>query len=156
MSSDTTTTEKKGGVARVLDVIERAGDKVPHPAIIFLAMCVLVIALSALLAAFNVQVTTEVATQPPIEVEVDYPGGTGNPSLEIPTDDEYDYDDIEITTETIKVESLLSPDGIRFLFTSAVNNFNNVSAGQDATQTTRQNNGDSLRFALGFMGRAFG
>jgi len=124
MSSDTTTTEKKGGVARVLDVIERAGDKVPHPAIIFLAMCVLVIALSALLAAFNVQVTTEVATQPPIEVEVDYPGGTGNPSLEIPTDDEYDYDDIEITTETIKVESLLSPDGIRFLFTSAVNNFN--------------------------------
>ena len=39
---------------------------------------------------------------------------------------------------------------------SAVNNFNNVSASQDASQTTRQNNGDSLRFALGFMGRAIG
>jgi len=39
---------------------------------------------------------------------------------------------------------------------SAINNFNNVSASQDASQTTRQNNGDSLRFALGFMGRAIG
>ena len=34
---------------------------------------------------------------------------------------------------------------------SAVNSFNNVSADQDATQTTRQNNGDKFSFALGLM-----
>jgi hypothetical protein len=38
---------------------------------------------------------------------------------------------------------------------SAVNNFNNVSADQDATQTTEQNNGDLLSIALGFA-KAFG
>jgi hypothetical protein len=34
---------------------------------------------------------------------------------------------------------------------SAVNNFNNVSASQDADQTVRQNNGDSLKIALGLV-----
>ncbi|HET9205746.1 MAG TPA: hypothetical protein VFO28_05885 [Burkholderiaceae bacterium] len=34
---------------------------------------------------------------------------------------------------------------------SAVNNFNNVSASQDADQTVRQNNGDSLKLALGLV-----
>jgi aminobenzoyl-glutamate transport protein len=43
-----------------LDVIESIGNKVPHPAIIFLGLCVLVIVLSALLAAFDVKVTYEV------------------------------------------------------------------------------------------------
>ena len=32
---------------------------------------------------------------------------------------------------------------------SAVNNFNNVSASQDADQSVHQNNGDSLRVLLG-------
>ena len=41
----------------VLDRIESLGNKVPHPAIIFLGLCVLVIVLSALLAALDVKVT---------------------------------------------------------------------------------------------------
>ena len=38
----------------MLDRIESLGNKVPHPAIIFLGLCVLVIVLSAILAAFDV------------------------------------------------------------------------------------------------------
>jgi aminobenzoyl-glutamate transport protein len=41
---------------------------VPHPAIIFLGLCVLVIVLSAILAAFDVKVTYEVAQLPTVEV----------------------------------------------------------------------------------------
>ena len=36
---------------------------------------------------------------------------------------------------------------------SAVNNFNNVSASQDADQRVRQNNGDALKVVLGLIGR---
>ena len=39
-----------GGTQRLLDAIERLGNKVPHPAIIFLALCAIVIVLSAVLA----------------------------------------------------------------------------------------------------------
>lgn len=38
-----------GGTQRLLDAIELIGNKVPHPAVIFLALCVLVIVLSAIL-----------------------------------------------------------------------------------------------------------
>lgn len=38
---------------------------------------------------------------------------------------------------------------------SAVNNFNNVTADQDATQTTHQNNGDSLAVVLGLLSKGF-
>jgi len=56
---------KRGGMQRVLDGIEKVGNKVPHPAIIFVGLCVLVIVLSAILAAFDVSVTYDVAVQPP-------------------------------------------------------------------------------------------
>ena len=51
MSSATAaeTPGKPGAVERILGVIERVGNKVPHPAILFLALCIGVIVLSALL-----------------------------------------------------------------------------------------------------------
>lgn len=122
MSAAPTKPEKKGGFAKVLDVIERVGDKVPHPAIIFLALCGIIIVLSAVLAAFDVKVTQEIATPNPAPGEVHYEGGTSYPGIQ---PDAEDYQpDYEITTETIEVESLLSADGLRFLFTSPVDNFN--------------------------------
>jgi aminobenzoyl-glutamate transport protein len=42
--------QKPGLVQRVLDLIERVGNKVPHPAILFLALCGAVIVLSQILA----------------------------------------------------------------------------------------------------------
>lgn len=38
---------------RTVDRIERVGNKVPHPVIIFLALCVTIIVLSQVLAWFN-------------------------------------------------------------------------------------------------------
>ena len=117
---------KRGGMQRVLDGIEKVGNKVPHPAIIFVGLCVLVIVLSAILAAFDVSVTYDVAVQPPLVAEQEYVGGSVVPEPEI-SPDQYLNDEMEIVQETTEIESLLSADGIRFLFSSFVNNFASFS-----------------------------
>jgi aminobenzoyl-glutamate transport protein len=102
--------------------IERVGNKVPHPAIIFLALIVGVIVLSAVLAWADVSVTTEVAEAEDTTVSQEYNGGTTYPSLDhAPEEAVPEY---TVRTETIEVESLLSGDGIRYIFTTAVQNFN--------------------------------
>jgi aminobenzoyl-glutamate transport protein len=112
---------------RILDGVERAGNKVPHPAIIFLALCVVVIVLSQILAAFDVKATYEVIAPPPVETEQIYQGGSVQPSDIAPPGDvpSGDYKPEHVTT---KVKGLLSSDGIRFLFTSPVTNFLNFAA----------------------------
>ncbi|WP_432875590.1 AbgT family transporter [Kribbella sp. CA-245084] len=113
---------KKGGMQRVLDGIERVGNKVPHPALIFLALIVLVIALSAILSWAGTSVTTEVAEPATVQVAPDYEGGTsvaGSDTPPAPAIPEY-----TVKHETITAESLLTGDGIRFIFTTAVQNFN--------------------------------
>ncbi len=115
--------EKKGGL---LNTIERIGDKVPHPAVIFIGLCALVIVLSQVLYLFDVHVTNEVVQQVPIEAEVNYPAGSDIPEL-IPAEGEegavYE-NEYEVVTETTRIEGLLTPAGLRFLFTSPVQNFN--------------------------------
>jgi aminobenzoyl-glutamate transport protein len=102
--------------------IERVGNKVPHPAIIFLALIVGVIVLSAVLAWADVSVTTEVAEAEDTTVSQEYNGGTSYPSLD--HEPEETIPEYTVRTETIEVESLLSGDGIRYIFTTAVQNFN--------------------------------
>lgn len=102
--------------------IERVGNKVPHPAIIFLALIVGVIVLSAILALADVSVTTEVVEPEDTTVSQEYNGGTSYPSLD--HDPEEAIPEYEVQTETIEVKSLLSGDGIRYIFTTAVQNFN--------------------------------
>ena len=109
-----------------LDVIESIGNKVPHPAIIFLGLCVLVIVASAILAAFDVKVTYEVAQPPPVQVTQDYETGTQVPDYKLPPPD-YQHGKPVITQETTAIKSLLSVDGVRFLFTSLVSNFSSFS-----------------------------
>ncbi|TWD84023.1 aminobenzoyl-glutamate transport protein [Kribbella amoyensis] len=113
---------RKGGVQRMLDGIERVGNKVPHPALIFLALILLVIVLSQILAWAGTSVTTEVAEPTTVEVMPEYPGGTSVPGSDTPPAPA--VPDFETKTETITAESLLSGDGIRFIFTTAVQNFN--------------------------------
>jgi aminobenzoyl-glutamate transport protein len=110
------------GTGGFLGWIERVGNKVPHPAIIFLALIVGVIVLSAVLAWADVSVTTEVAEPEDTTVSQEYNGGTSYPSLD--HDPEEAIPEYEVRTETIEVESLLSGDGIRYIFTTAVQNFN--------------------------------
>ncbi len=106
----------------MLDGIERVGNKVPHPAIIFLGLCVLVIVLSAVLAAFDVEVTYDVVEPPPVEAYEAELGGSVEP--EVITPDNYlEEDELEVVQQTTAIESLLSRDGIAFFFSSFVDNF---------------------------------
>lgn len=113
-----------------LDRIERLGNKVPHPAIIFLGLCVLVILLSAVLSLFNVSATHEVVEPAPVQVTEELTeqvqGGTQTPNLDAAAPVTA-AEDLVIKTETTKIKSLLTIDGIRFLFTSFVENFSSFS-----------------------------
>ena len=101
MAKDTSPSGAEGGfLARFLDTIERVGNKVPHPAIIFFILIGLVVVLSVLLNLVGWSATYE--TVDPVTHEV--------------------------TTQTATVRSLLSADGIRFIFTSIVPNFMNFGA----------------------------
>lgn len=113
---------KKSGMQRVLDGIERVGNKVPHPALIFLALIVIVIGLSQILSWAGTSVTTEVAEPATVQVAPEYPQGSSVPGNDAPPAPV--IPDYEIKHETITAESLLTGDGIRFIFTTAVQNFN--------------------------------
>jgi aminobenzoyl-glutamate transport protein len=113
---------KTGGMQRVLDGIERVGNKVPHPALIFLALIVIVIVASQILSWAGTSVTTEVAEPATVQVAPEYPQGSSVPGNDAPPPPA--VPDFEVHKETITAESLLTGDGIRFIFTTAVQNFN--------------------------------
>ena len=90
----------RGVMTRFLDVIERVGNKVPHPVLIFVGLTLFVVALSALLQLLGVSVTAS-------RINVD----TG-----------------KIEQSTITAQSLLSRDGIRFMYASMIPNFMSFTA----------------------------
>src|SRR5271165_4531276 len=89
--------EPKTFLQKLLDGVERAGNKVPHPAVIFFILAGLVIVLSHVLYLFDVKVTYD-AVDPQTHA---------------------------VKQTTTAVQSLLSADGIRFMLTSMVRNFSN-------------------------------
>ena len=117
--------ESRGFTGKMLDGVEKLGNKVPHPALMFFGLCILVILLSWVLALANIKVTYEVADVPPIPVEETYVGGSDQPVPEVPP--EYTNKDPVIRTATTKIESLISFAGARFIFSSFVQNFANFS-----------------------------
>ncbi len=116
-----------GAMERILGAIERGGNKMPHPAILFIYLCIGVIVLSALLAWVGVSVTYEIAKPPAIPVEEVVQGGSTQPSGGLP-DASVQEGEYQIVTETAAIQSLLSADGVRFMFTSFVANFRNFAA----------------------------
>jgi aminobenzoyl-glutamate transport protein len=96
----TTVEAPKTAMQRILDVVERVGNRVPHPVMIFVYLIILVVALSALLAAMGTSVSYQV-----------YDPATG-----------------DIVNATTAARSLLTSDGIRFMFTGVVQNFMNFNA----------------------------
>jgi aminobenzoyl-glutamate transport protein len=119
--------EKPGAVERILDVIERVGNKVPHPAIMFLALCVGVIVLSALLSWAGVGATYEVVKPPAQGIDAVDVAGSSLPAELMPAQPPA-AGDYHVVTETVHVQSLLDVDGIRYLFTSFVHNFMGFTA----------------------------
>jgi aminobenzoyl-glutamate transport protein len=93
--SDKTDAPDPAASSGFLAAVERIGNKVPHPAIIFFILIAIVIVLSVIFAAFGTTVT--------------YEG--------------YDEAAGDIIEQTSTVRSLLSADGIRFMVTSPVANF---------------------------------
>ena len=108
-------------MGRLLDVIERAGNRVPHPVMMFLYLIIGVILLSAVLGFMGVSVTDEIVVPDTVQVVPDYYEDATQPILE---PENLDYEGgYHIETVTIPIQSLLSTEGIRFIFTSFVPNF---------------------------------
>jgi aminobenzoyl-glutamate transport protein len=87
--------ERKTAMQKILDGVERFGNKVPHPAVIFLILLAVVIVLSHVFHLLGTSVsyeTTDLVTH-------------------------------EIVQNTTTVNSLLTTDGLRFIFTSMIRNF---------------------------------
>jgi aminobenzoyl-glutamate transport protein len=116
-----------GGIQRVLDGIERVGNNVPHPAVLFLALCAGVIVLSALLNLAGWSATYEVVKPPPQGVEQVSIAGSMLPGELLPAE-QAPASSYHLVTETAKAQSLLSVDGLRFLFTSLISNFMGFTA----------------------------
>jgi aminobenzoyl-glutamate transport protein len=110
--------EKKGSW---LDIIEKLGNKVPHPVLMFLYLIIFVIVLSQILAWAGVSVTEQVTVTVPQALEPVYYEDTTQPGVE--TNLRLDNPDFVIQERTIPIKGLLTVEGIRFLFTSFVSNF---------------------------------
>lgn len=90
----------KSFMERMLDTVERVGNKVPHPAVIFVLLILFVIGLSHVMYLFGASVTFDQA----------------NP------------DTHAIEKTTVAAKSLLTGEGIRFMYTDVVKNFMNFNA----------------------------
>jgi aminobenzoyl-glutamate transport protein len=125
MATTIESVEKKGFSQRLLDGIEKAGNKVPHPVMMFVYLIIFIAVLSALLSWAGVSVTEEIAVPVPEQVPEDAHGGLGGsdvPYDSSPMEPDF-HPEYEIEEETIEVQSLLDVEGLRFVFTSFVNNF---------------------------------
>lgn len=111
---------------RLLDGIEMLGNKIPHPVLMFLYLIGIVIVLSQILALAGVSVTEQIVEPASYPVEHNYYEDTTQVQSVVPAQgNEYSDDHFQAREETIPVKGLLTVDGIRFIFTSFVSNFQN-------------------------------
>jgi aminobenzoyl-glutamate transport protein len=90
----------KSAMQKFLDVVERVGNKVPHPAVIFLILIAIVVVLSHILHMLGVSITYQVL----------------NPETH------------KLDTATTPAKSLLTADGIRFMYERLIPNFMSFTA----------------------------
>jgi aminobenzoyl-glutamate transport protein len=107
----------KTAMQRILDAVERAGNRVPHPVMIFVYLIAGVIVLSQILYMLGASVTYQA-----------YDPATG-----------------DIESMTTVARSLLTTDGIRFMFTGVVQNFMNFNAVGRSASASRRSRGSSRR-----------
>ncbi|GAA3793429.1 AbgT family transporter [Cellulomonas soli] len=106
--------ERPSRIDRMLGGIERAGNKVPHPVMIFLALIALILVLSHVFYLAGSEVSYEQAV---VTTDVGSEASLGEDIVE--------GDEPVTETVTVAAKSLLTADGLRFIFTSPVANFNN-------------------------------
>ena len=92
--------KNKGALQRFLDIVERGGNALPHPIIMFFYFAMGTIVLSSLLSMLGVSVTYDAMDRV-----------TG-----------------ELAPTTVTIQNLLTADGIRFIFTNAISAFTGHAA----------------------------
>jgi aminobenzoyl-glutamate transport protein len=100
---------------KLLDVVEKVGNKVPHPAVIFLVLIAIVVVLSHVFYLMGTSVSAEVIV----------------PEAKMPPEkslDAYPYSEVLSKPHTPKVvttavQSLLTAEGIRFIYVSLIPSF---------------------------------
>jgi aminobenzoyl-glutamate transport protein len=129
-SSDT----PRSVIQRVLDVVEVVGNKVPHPVIIFLILIALVVVLSHILHLAGASVTAEVLV--PDTTETVAEDSEAEDSFDITDFDlgntrdgvALDASSFHVEETTIAARSLLTADGIRFMYVSLIPSFMGFTA----------------------------
>lgn len=120
--------QSKSAMQKFLDVVEKVGNKVPHPAVIFLLLLASVIVLSHVLHMTGMQLTYEVmvpqARDKAIENYDPLTQGMGA---------SYGYGSIDekavkVETRSVTARSLLTSEGVRFMYTSVIPNFMGFTA----------------------------
>ncbi len=125
MSGSATAEAGHSGNSKWLDWVERVGNKVPNPTIMFVYLIGVVALLSAVLSWAGVSVTDEVVMPVPKDEFSqinEHLGGTWT-IYDSVTGEPAEVPDFIVSTETFAVRSLLSVDGARFFFSSFVDNF---------------------------------
>lgn len=118
----------------VLDMVEKVGNKVPHPAIIFLSLIAFVILLSALLSFTGTQFTTEVIV--PVEAAEKE---KKSDAKEVPNVSDYELGPMtqpepsqaktyRVEKRIVQAKSLLTSDGLRFMYASLIPSFMGFTA----------------------------
>lgn len=100
MNQNNAATETKSFMQKLLDVVEKVGNKVPHPVVIFLILIALVVIVSHVLSLLGTSISYQVL----------------NP------------DTHQLENATTTANSLLTADGIRFIYTSLIPNFMGFTA----------------------------
>lgn len=128
----------------ILDGVEKVGNMVPHPVLIFLALIAIVVVLSHILVLTGASVTTEVIVpHAPTAAAVDPANGlaTAPAAYDPAAYDPAAYDtgtaviyeamnekNYHVETRTITAKSLLTADGIRFIYVSLIPSFMGFTA----------------------------
>jgi aminobenzoyl-glutamate transport protein len=117
----------KSFMQSLLDVVEKVGNKVPHPVIIFLILIAIVVAFSHILYVSGASVTYQAIVPDAVGAEaepdvVSYDTGT---SVTYGTVDEQSY---SIEERAVRARSLLNSEGVRFIYSSIIPSFMGFTA----------------------------
>jgi aminobenzoyl-glutamate transport protein len=117
---------KQGGI---FDWIERVGNKVPHPVMMFLYLIIGVIVLSHILYLLGVSVTDTVITPVPRTQLINLRDALGGSVVPYnPQTGEFiEVPEFIVQEQTFPIRSLLTVEGIRHIFTSFLPNFTGFS-----------------------------
>jgi aminobenzoyl-glutamate transport protein len=117
---------QRGFMDKLLDGVEKVGNKVPHPVLMFFYLIVGVIIISSVLGWLGVSITEEIAVPVPVDVLPDYYEDLSQPSVGLPPFS--DVTQYEIQTTTVAIRPILSVEGVRWMFTAFVPTFQGFGA----------------------------